>query len=127
MEISAHFGLDNFFETGCVIVSKINRQYCKKILVMLPNQAHPTHRHMIKEESFELLSGDCELVLNGKKIDLQLGDPKLINTKVDHSFSSKNGCVIEEVSTTHFPGDSIYQNPKINKLTLEERKIKFSL
>ncbi len=127
VEISAHFGLDNFFETGCVIVSKINRQYCKKILVMLPNQAHPTHRHMIKEESFELLSGDCELVLNGKKIDLQLGDPKLINTKVDHSFSSKNGCVIEEVSTTHFPGDSIYQNPKINKLTLEERKIKFSL
>ena len=48
-------------------------------------------------------------------------------TKVDHSFSSKDGCVVEEVSTTHISGDSIYQNPKINKLSLEERKIKISL
>lgn len=127
IEISCHYGLENFFETGCVIVTKINRNYCKKILVVLPNQSHPTHRHMIKEESFELLSGDCNLILNGKSIDLKKGHPKHIMTKVDHSFSSKRGCVIEEVSTTHIPGDSIYQNPQINKLSLEERKIKISL
>ena len=127
IEISSHYGLESFFETGCVIISKINRKYCKKILVVLPNQSHPTHRHMIKEESFELLSGDCKLVLNGRDIDLKLGEPKLINTKVDHSFSSKKGCVVEEVSTTHIPGDSIYQNPEINKLSLSERKIKISL
>jgi len=127
IEISCHYGLESFFETGCVIISKINRKYCKKILVVLPNQSHPTHRHMIKEESFELLSGDCKLVLNNRSIDLKLGQPKLINTKVDHSFSSKNGCVVEEVSTTHIPGDSIYQTPKINKLSLDERKIKISL
>ena len=127
VEISCHYGLDSFFDTGCVIISKINRKYCKKILVVLPNQSHPTHRHMIKEESFELLSGDCELVLNGRSTDLKLGEPKLIKTKVNHSFSSKNGCVVEEVSTTHVPGDSIYQNPKINKLTLDERKIKIIL
>ena len=127
IEISCHYGLESFFETGCVIVTKINRNYCKKILVVLPNQSHPTHRHMIKEESFELLSGDCNLVLNGKSINLRLGQPKHIMTKVDHSFSSNNGCVVEEVSTTHYPGDSIYQNPKINKLSLEERKIKLLL
>ena len=127
VEISCHYGLESFFETGCVIVTKINRRYCKKILVILPNQSHPTHRHMIKEESFELLSGDCNLVLNGQSIDLTLGQPKHIMTKVDHSFSSKGGCVVEEVSTTHIAGDSIYQNPKINKLSLEERKIKISL
>lgn len=127
VEISCHYGLNLFFETGCVIISKINRKYCKKILVVLPNQSHPTHRHMIKEESFELLAGDCKLVLNGRDMNLKMGQPKLINTKVDHSFSSKNGCVVEEVSTTHIPGDSIYQDPKINKLSLEERKIKISL
>ena len=127
IEISCHHGLDSFNDVGCVIISKINRRYCKKILVILPNQSHPTHRHMIKEESFELLSGDCELILNGSRLNLKLGEPKLINTKVDHSFSSKNGCVVEEVSTTHIPGDSIYQNPKINKLSLDDRKIKISL
>ena len=58
-----------------------------------------------------------------EKIDLQLGDPKLINTKVDHSFSSKNGCVIEEVSTTHFPGDSIYQNLKSISYHLKKEKL----
>ena len=127
VEISCHYGLESFFETGCVIVTKINRNYCKKILVVLPNQSHPTHRHMIKEESFELLSGDCNLILNGKSINLKLGQPKHIMPKVDHSFSSNNGCVVEEVSTTHYPGDSIYQNPKINKLSLEERKINLVL
>ena len=115
-----------------IIMSKLKNEGLytsdiKKILVVLPNQSHPTHRHMIKEESFELLSGDCNLVLNGQSIDLTLGQPKHIMTKVDHSFSSKGGCVVEEVSTTHIAGDSIYQNPKINKLSLEERKIKISL
>jgi len=127
VDISCHYGLDEFINIGAVIISKINRRYCKKIIVMLPGQSHPTHRHMIKEESFELLYGDCELVLNGRVIDLKLGAPKLINTKVDHSFSSKGGCVVEEVSTTHIPGDSIYQNPKINKLELDDRKIKIDL
>ena len=126
IELSCHFGIENFYETGAVIVSKINRSYCKKIIVMLPNQSHPTHRHLIKEESFELLDGDCELTLNNKPLILQKGEPKLINTKVDHSFKTNKGCVIEEVSTTHIPGDSVYDNPKINKLSLNERKIKIA-
>ena len=127
IELSCHHGVENFYETGCAIISKINRAYCKKILVMLPNQCHPTHHHMIKEESFELLYGDCELVLNDRKIVLRKGDPKLINTGVAHSFSSKKGCVIEEVSTTHIPGDSVYRDAKINKLSLADRKVKVAL
>lgn len=126
IELSCHFGIENFYETGALIISKINRSYCKKIIVLLPNQSHPTHRHLIKEESFELLDGDCSLTLNNKTINLKKGEPKLINVKVDHSFKTNNGCVIEEVSTTHIPGDSIYEDPKINKLSLSERKIKLN-
>ncbi len=31
VELSCHFGLDKFHETGALIISKINRSYCKKI------------------------------------------------------------------------------------------------
>ena len=121
-EISAHYGLEQYSDTGVFILNKINREYCKKILVVLPGQAHPTHHHIKKEEAFELLSGDCTLTLNGKDIELKLGSPILISRGVKHSFKSKNGCVIEEISTTHFPNDSVYSDPEINKLELSDRK-----
>ena len=127
VELSCHFGLDKYRETGALIVSKINRTYCKKIIAMLPNQDHPTHRHLQKEECFELLEGDCTLTLNGRDISLKKGMPILINREVNHSFRSKNGCIIEEVSTTHIKGDSIYEDPAISKLTVDERKVKITL
>ena len=126
-EISCHYSIQEFEKIGAVIISKINRDYCKKIIVMIPSQSHPSHRHLIKEESFELLYGDCELVLNGRSLNLKKGEPILINTKVDHSFSTNLGCVVEEISTTHINGDSIYQDPRINKLSLKDRKIEFDL
>jgi len=126
-EISTHYGLQNFHEYGAFIIDKINREYCKKIIVVAPEQQHPTHRHIKKEEAFELLHGDCLLTLNGKEINLIKGKPILIARGVDHSFKSKNGCVIEEISTTHVPGDSIYLDPEINTLSLSERKIKIKL
>ena len=76
---------------------------------------------------FELLKGDCILTLNGRNINLTKGKPVTINRKVEHSFSSKNGCLIEEISTTHHKGDSIYNDPKINKLDLKDRKININL
>lgn len=127
IEISCHFGLREFMSTGALIIDKVNREYCKKLIVMFPEQQHPTHHHIKKEEAFELLHGDCKLVLNGKEIDLSPGKPVVIARGVRHSFSSVGGCVIEEISTTHVKGDSVYENPEINKLRVEERKIKVSI
>ena len=127
VELSCHFGLEKFNEVGALIISKINRSYCKKIIAMLSNQSHPTHRHLQKEECFELLTGDCILTLNGRDINLKKGQPILINRKVNHSFRTKNGCVIEEVSTTHIKGDSVYENPAISKLSVDERKVNIKL
>ena len=39
-----------------------------------------------------------------------------------HSFKTVNGCIFEEISTTHFPNDSFYRDPKIDKLTGQMRK-----
>lgn len=127
IEISAHYGLQRFSEFGALIIDKINREYCKKIIVVTPGQKHPMHRHIKKEEAFELLHGDCTLNLNGKEITMTKGKPFLIARGVDHNFRSENGCVIEEISTTHIPGDSIYKDAEINTLPLSERKIKIRL
>ena len=123
LEVSCHYGINNFKKYGAIIVDKINREFCKKLIVMMPGQKHPTHHHIRKEEAFELLYGDCKLVLNGKNIYLEKGKPILISRGVKHSFSSKNGCVIEEISTTHYKGDSIYEDYQINSLKISDRKI----
>ena len=125
-EISCHYGLDKFASTGALI-DKVNREYCKKLIVMTPEQSHPTHHHIQKEEAFELLTGDCSLVLENREIKMTKGKPIVIARGIKHSFSTSKGCVIEEISTTHIPGDSVYEDPIINSLKLEERKIKVNL
>ena len=127
VELSCHYGIKNFYRYGAIIVDKINREYCKKLIVVLPNQSHPTHHHIKKEEAFELLYGDCVLVLNGEEITMEKGSPVLIARGVKHAFRSLEGCVLEEVSTTHVLGDSVYEDITINSYTLNDRKIKVTL
>jgi N-acetylneuraminate synthase len=122
MEISAHYGLEKFDSLGCTILNRVNREYCKKLLIMKPGQSHPVHHHVLKEEAFELLYGDCILKLNGKDIPMERGKPIVIARGVNHSFRSEKGCIVEEISTTHHKGDSVYEDPNISKLKLSERK-----
>ena len=57
IEVSHHYGIENYREYGALIITCINREYCKKLLVVLPNQKHPNHYHKLKEETFQVLSG----------------------------------------------------------------------
>ena len=124
IEFSCHYGLENFRNFGALIISKVNRDYCKKIIAMLPKQNHPTHKHLQKEECFELLYGDCILILEDREINLKKGEPILINRNIKHSFKTNSGCVIEEISSKHIVGDSVYSDPLINSLSVSDRKIK---
>lgn len=111
--LSCHYGIDNFYEYGATILNILNREYCKKLIVLLPNQNHPSHFHKVKEETFHILSGDLKLVLDGETHNLKKGDLLTVGRGQRHSFSSSNGCVIEEISTTHKKDDSYYDDPKI--------------
>jgi sialic acid synthase SpsE/mannose-6-phosphate isomerase-like protein (cupin superfamily) len=113
LELSHHYGIDNFQKFGAVIISCINREYCKKIIVMLPGQRHPSHYHNKKEETFHILYGDMKLNLNGSEKNYQAGEMVIIERGSKHSFSSKNGAVFEEISTTYFADDSFYDDMKI--------------
>ena len=115
LEISHHYGIENFYETGLTMITVVNREYCKKLIIVLPGQRHPEQHHKQKEETFMILHGKVNLFIDGVKSALSEGDTFTIFPPSKHSFSSENGCVIEEVSSTHFPDDSFYTDETINK------------
>jgi sialic acid synthase SpsE/mannose-6-phosphate isomerase-like protein (cupin superfamily) len=122
VEYSHHYGIRNFREFGAVIINCINREYCKKIIVQLPGQRHPSHYHKRKEETFQVLSGQLHVNVDGHIRTLDPGETLLVQPGVWHSFWTDGGCVFEEVSTTHYNDDSYYADKKINKMARPERK-----
>lgn len=122
IELSHHYGLEHFRQTGALIVNVINRAYCKKIIVQLPGQKHPNHYHKSKEETFQLLWGDLQVLLNDRPISMRPGDKLLIERGAWHSFTSDTGAVFEEISTTHIQYDSYYADGRIAALDPVQRK-----
>lgn len=124
VELSHHFGLERFREWGAAIVDCINREYCKKIIVMLPGQKHPYHHHKRKEEAFQVLYGEMVVELEGREKLLYPGDVVVVERGAWHSFRTDRGAIFEEISTTHFNDDSFYEDKSINKLPRAARKTK---
>ncbi len=107
-DISHHYGLERFGETGVAMIECVNREYCKKVLIVLPGQSHPAHYHKQKEETFMVLYGSLDIVCDGQSRHITRGETVVVERGVNHSFSSKEGCVFEEISTTHYGNDSFY-------------------
>jgi len=121
-EFSHHYGVEKFREWGATIITLINRSYAKKILIMLPGQRHPNHYHKLKEETFLVVLGKLTVHLDGRAKVLGPGETLLVPPGVFHSFSSDEGCVFEEISTTAIKGDSVYQDEMINAMSYADRK-----
>jgi N-acetylneuraminate synthase len=115
LEISYHYGIDKFRECGAAIITYVNREYCRKLIIVLPGQRHPEQHHRMKEETFVILYGDVQAVINGAERDCRLGDVVTIEKGARHAFKSQSGAVIEEISTTHYRDDSYYTDPAITE------------
>lgn len=113
LEISHHYGIDHFDEVGLVLITVVNRGYCKKLLVSLPGQMHPEQYHKKKEETFHIIHGEIMLELDGEPMLCKPGDVVTIEPGVRHKFKTETGAVIEEISTTHNMHDSFYTDPAI--------------
>jgi sialic acid synthase SpsE/mannose-6-phosphate isomerase-like protein (cupin superfamily) len=126
IELSHHYGLERFREFGCLIIDCINREYCKKLIVVLPRQKHPYHYHKRKEETFQLLYGDLEVELDGERKKPEVGQTILVEKGKWHKFSTLHGAIFEEVSTTHYNDDSFYEDERIALISRERRKTQLS-
>lgn len=120
LEISHHYGIERFHEYGLTLITVVNREYCKKILILLPGQTHPEQYHKMKEETFHVLWGSGIIFLDGIEKAMKPGDVFVIQPEMRHSFSSENGVILEEISTTHYADDSFY----IDKTIQENRNRK---
>jgi quercetin dioxygenase-like cupin family protein len=115
IDISHHYGIDKFSEFGVTIFNIINREYCKKLLILLPMQEHPEHYHKIKEETFHILYGKVWVNIDGKVEETAVGGIITINRGIKHGFGSEDGAIIEEISSTHYNDDSYYTDEVITK------------
>ena len=115
LEISHHHGLEKFRAVGSAMITVINREYCKRLVIVLPGQSHPEHWHTRKDETFHLLHGEIELVLGGERRRCVTNDVVVIPRGAKHEFRSATGAVIEEISSTHVTDDSEYSDPAIGR------------
>lgn len=113
LEISHHYGLDRFDEYGLTMITVVNREYCKKLIILLPDQGHPEQYHRIKEETFHVLFGEIQLSLDGTTESRRAGDVVTVERGVRHAFRTSTGAVIEEISSTHHSADSYYTDPAV--------------
>jgi len=120
MELSHHYGIDKFEGWGATIINCINREYCKKLIILLPGQKHPVHHHKKKEETFHVIYGDMAVNLNGDGKTCKAGDMVIVEREMKHSFSSAKGAIFEEISTTHYKDDSFYDD--VNVINNTNRK-----
>ena len=123
LEISHHYGMENFAETGMIIITVVNREYCKKLIALLPGQTHPEQYHLKKEETFVMLHGSMTLWLDGEAREAKRGDVITVHRGVRHRFYSQNGAVFEEISSTHHLDDSYYTDPAIMSNTNRKTRL----
>ena len=116
LEISHHYGIKNFYDIGLCMITVVNEGYCKKLLISLADQEHPTQYHKQKTETFVVLYGEVKMFLNGEESTLLPGEVVTIQPGVTHRFiGGPEGSIIEEISTTHFVDDSYYEDEAILK------------
>ena len=120
MELSHHYGIDKFEGWGATIINCINREYCKKLIILLPGQKHPVHHHKKKEETFHVLYGSIVVNLDGEDKNYKAGDMVIVEREMKHNFNSASGAIFEEISTTHYKDDSFYDD--INVINNKSRK-----
>ncbi len=113
LELSHHYGLESFEKYGCAMITIVNKDYCKKIIVLLPGQTHPAMYHKQKDETFFLAFGEVSLKLDDKLIDFKIGNLEHIPKGMVHQMSSDSGAVIEEISSSHILSDSFYLDESI--------------
>ena len=84
--------------SGRLLLPASAANIARKLIMVLPGQTHPEQHHILKEETFVILYGDVQVTVDGTERDCKLGDAVIVEKGCKHSFKSRNGAVIEEIS-----------------------------
>jgi sialic acid synthase SpsE/mannose-6-phosphate isomerase-like protein (cupin superfamily) len=115
LEVSHHYGLERFREFGSAAITVVNREYCKRVILVLPGQRHPEQWHKLKDETYHILYGEIDLSVGGEQRVVGKNEVVIIPRGTKHEFGSQSGAVIEEISSAYAAEDSYYTDPAIMK------------
>jgi N-acetylneuraminate synthase len=111
-----HFGLNDFFmvgETEYWVANEIDAGYCSKLIFVFDEQTCPYHHHLVKHESFFVVKGTAQMVVDGKPVELNAGERLVIEPKTRHSFTGDGSCLLLETSMPSIPEDSYFEDVRI--------------
>ena len=105
MEISHHDGINNFNKVGCYLFNIINKEYAKKLIVMLPNQKH--HYIFIKKiRKFYNFTWSLKLIDNKRSYKLNPGDVVHLRKTLSIDLLQVQRMYFEEIYSTSIADDS---------------------
>jgi sialic acid synthase SpsE/mannose-6-phosphate isomerase-like protein (cupin superfamily) len=125
--LSHPHGLADFHRTGAMLNETGGHDGCEKIIVQLPGQRYPEHRHPARSEVYTVLWGRLRVAVDGRRHDLGVGDELTVPAGSAHSFESETGAVVREVATrrnadSDFADPTITRDPTLRRTSLPPRE-----
>src|SRR5258708_3004952 len=88
-----------------------NDKYCLKFLYIEPGKMCSLHYHPIKDETFYIEEGVCNLQIGDRVTVMEPGDSVRLMPEMPHRFwvqkNAEEGCMVIEVSTHHEDSDVV--------------------
>jgi len=109
------FGLGQFDRVGLIeywIANEKEAGYCGKYLFVFDGQTCPAHSHRVKHETFFLVRGCLDVVLDGRPLVLRPGDVLPISPGHVHSFCGQGNSLLLEVSMPCEVRDNCFEDPR---------------
>ncbi|NQU40051.1 MAG: D-lyxose/D-mannose family sugar isomerase [Lentisphaerae bacterium] len=110
------FGVGDFYQTGLIeywVANEIEAGYCGKLLFVFDGQTCPTHWHQGKHETFFIVRGEVEMVLDGTARVMRAGDCLPVPPGKPHRFTGQGPALLLEVSTPCLVEDNLFENQNI--------------
>jgi len=111
------FGLEDFQHVGlveCWIANEVSSGYCGKYLFLADAQRCPEHYHEGKHETFFIVRGTAQMVVDGRPQSLDAGAVLPMPPRCVHGFSGAGPVLILEVSTPCLPADNHFTDPRVD-------------
>ena len=110
------FGLGDFAHTGlieCWIANEIEAGYCGKFLFVFDGQTCPLHSHRVKHETFFIVCGEVQMMLNGTSRRMKPGMVLPVPPGEQHSFTGVGPALLLEVSKPCIVDDNYFADSRI--------------
>ncbi len=109
------FGIGDFARIGlieCWICNETEAGYCGKYMYVSDGQQCPPHHHRVKHETFCMIRGRLNVVLDGEMMMLGAGDVLPIAPGRVHSFEGDGRALMLELSMPCDIGDNYFEDER---------------